>query len=80
MNFFVIQENSNVFIVDWSSEATKLDYVKVAHSVTLIGNSIGTFILSIGISPKNVHCIGHSLGAHVCGFCGKLSKIGRISG
>jgi hypothetical protein len=28
----------------------------------------------------NVHCIGHSLGAHVCGYTGKIFKLKRISG
>ena len=27
-----------------------------------------------------VHCIGHSLGAHVCGYAGKEVKLKRISG
>lgn len=28
----------------------------------------------------DVHCIGHSLGSHVCGFCGKVNQLNRISG
>jgi hypothetical protein len=75
-----LKEDANVFIVDWSEDASKLDYIKVAHIVDLIGYTIGSFIESIRISVKQVHCIGHSLGAHVCGFCGKFAKIGRISG
>ena len=41
---------------------------------------MGEFIKSARIPPKNVHCIGHSLGAHVCGFAGKEVKLNRITG
>lgn len=38
------------------------------------------------MDPKNIHIVGHSLGAHMAGFCGKTfqeltgKKIGHITG
>ena len=34
----------------------------------------------LAVFKYKIHCIGHSLGAHACGFSGKLVKLGRISG
>ena len=34
-----------------------------------------------GLDPKNVHIIGHSLGAHTAGYAGeRIQKLGRITG
>lgn len=40
-----------------------------------------------GVNLNNIHCVGHSLGAHVCGYAGKYLRrmnysnpIQRISG
>ena len=57
-----MKEDANVFIVDWSVLSSKFDYVRVAHSINLIGMEIANFIYSLDISNENIHCIGHSLG------------------
>jgi hypothetical protein len=49
-------------------------------NVRLIAADIAQFIRNNQISPMKVHCIGHSLGAHVCGYTGKVFKLKRISG
>ncbi len=34
-----------------------------------------------GLNPKDVHIIGHSLGAHTAGYAGEhINKLGRITG
>lgn len=77
---FERNENMNLFLVDWGQGAAMPDYPKAAQNVVYVGLKIASFILNNKISPSNVHCIGHSLGAHVCGFAGKVMKLKRISG
>ncbi len=46
-----------------------------------IGRKTAEIIKKLKLDPtSDVHCIGHSLGAHLCGFCGKVKKLNRISG
>jgi len=73
-------ESVNVFAVNWSVGASGLDYFAAAANAKTCGTAIGNFISRTGITATNVHCIGHSLGAHVCGFSGKVTKLGRITG
>lgn len=38
-------------------------------------------VQTTNLNQYKVHCIGHSLGAHICGYMGKeVGKIFRISG
>lgn len=40
-------------------------------------------LISKGMSESDIHCIGHSLGAHACGYAGQFmgsNKIGWITG
>jgi len=65
-------------------------YFYVAEVVPTVGQIVAFFIERLvnttDISLQSLHCIGHSLGAHVCGFAGKAihankqDKIGRITG
>jgi pancreatic triacylglycerol lipase len=35
----------------------------------------------LGVTPSDVHLIGHSLGAHTSGYAGeKIANLGRITG
>ena len=51
-----------------------------ANNTKIVGKKTALFLNQSNIDPLDVHCIGHSLGAHTCGFVGKYSKLGRISG
>ncbi|KAF6202054.1 hypothetical protein GE061_004451 [Apolygus lucorum] len=76
--------------VGWGKLAKTLLYDEAARKVLGVGGCLADFInflVTEGNIPKNsIHLVGHSLGAHVCGFAGKIfkkkyrMKINRISG
>lgn len=81
---------TNVIGIDWS-EQSKKSYLHAARSCKKVGEIVGDFILTLVKNNtdllKNVHLIGHSLGAHMFGFTGKYinkmtngSSVGRITG
>ncbi len=50
-------------MVDWSDGAdTGINYYKAVNNVRTVGSQIAQFIRFVGINPRTVHCIGHSLG------------------
>jgi len=74
----------NVILVDWELGADG-KYEISACNTRLVGAQISFLITKLEIfkkaSRKRVHLIGHSLGAHVCGFAGKkLPGLARITG
>ncbi|MEA5618259.1 lectin-like protein, partial [Cronbergia sp. UHCC 0137] len=78
---FLLQKNvgdANFVIVDWSeltgSFLTPFDdgiYRGAAENTKLVGEALGNYLLNQGIDPKNIHLVGHSLGAHVIGVAGR---------
>lgn len=78
----MLVEDANVIAVNWEyvAKGPLYNYLSVVDKVGKFGSAIGNFIKSVNMNYMNVHCIGHSLGAHVCGFAGKTVKLGRISG
>ncbi|CAF0887214.1 unnamed protein product [Brachionus calyciflorus] len=72
--------DGNIVSVDWEEGAKAPNYFSAAENVEITGTKLGEFIREVGINVSKVHCIGHSLGAHACGFAGKVIKLGRISG
>ena len=81
----------NICTVDWSEGANvgtfNLDYPKAAQNTRVVGDVTGQLIdwlsKSKGYKNDKITCIGHSLGAHICGYAGKEVKNGalkRISG
>jgi pancreatic triacylglycerol lipase len=74
------EKDVNVFIVDWGDGAMNKDYLTAVFNMRITAQRLADFIKNSGIDPLNVHCIGHSLGAHACGFAGKVKKFGRITG
>lgn len=79
----------NIIIVDYQKYGN-LSYPISIVKARMVGDYVGKVIASLHQQSKlrfeDVHAIGHSLGAHVCGFVGKTvnalsgKKIGRITG
>ncbi|XP_022917548.1 phospholipase A1 VesT1.02-like [Onthophagus taurus] len=61
--------------VDWGELASSAE---VVSSINLVGNLIGTYIIAIQetfeFPLENIHFIGHSLGAHIGGYAGRLVR------
>ncbi|CAH0581293.1 unnamed protein product [Chrysodeixis includens] len=81
-NAYLETKKSIVITVDWSITADNFLYPWVANETKAIGARIATFLDNLNyrynISGKEMHLIGHSLGAHVMGNAGSRTKI-RIS-
>jgi hypothetical protein len=55
-----------------------LNFQKVGAEIAKLVN---TMISNAGAKASDFHCIGHSLGAHICGYAGsRISGLGRITG
>ncbi|XP_050442779.1 pancreatic lipase-related protein 2-like isoform X4 [Adelges cooleyi] len=82
-NELLKNSNSNVILVQWSSwtdyDTATRKTKDVGHEVANLINTLGELV---GLELKNVHLIGHSLGAHAAGFAGKKlqGQVGRITG
>jgi Lipase len=66
-----------VVIVDWSGPAQGPLYNVAQSNVQPTGAYVGEmhdYFGSLGHAVSNTHCIGLSLGAHVCGHSGKSSS------
>lgn len=72
----------NVFCVDWSSSAQTINYASARYDVPSVGQLVANFIDFLnekgGMSFSTLGLIGHSLGAHVSGYAGKLVKRGKV--
>uniref|UniRef100_A0A8C9FT69 Triacylglycerol lipase n=1 Tax=Pavo cristatus TaxID=9049 RepID=A0A8C9FT69_PAVCR len=77
-------ENMNCIAVDWK-EGAKGTYVCAVNNIRVIGAEVAYFIETLQklfrYSPREIHLIGHSLGAHTAGEAGRRVRgIRRISG
>lgn len=52
-------------MVDWAEGAAAPNYFAASDNVRITGQKIADFIKKANIDASKVHCIGHSLGAHV---------------
>lgn len=60
--------------VDWESLAAPIDYIAARRNARPVGDYLAemyVYLTEQGLSLDATHCIGKSLGAHVCGFSGK---------
>ncbi|KAK7100049.1 hypothetical protein V1264_023057 [Littorina saxatilis] len=78
-------DNVNVITVDWGSGAG-FPYTQAAANTRVAGAELARLISLLGeqkgVSARNIHMVGHSLGAHVAGNAGRILRgsLGRISG
>ncbi|XP_041358215.1 inactive pancreatic lipase-related protein 1-like isoform X2 [Gigantopelta aegis] len=75
----------NVIVVDWKNGANDIYYPESAANTRVVGAIVAKLVSILHdeyqVDLKNVHLIGHSLGAHVCGYIGtRVPGIGRITG
>lgn len=73
----------NSIIMDWS-RGSHQTFSQSAAIVSSMGAYLANFLqklLELGADRNKIHLIGHSLGAHICGFAGKRirNRIGRIT-
>ncbi|KAJ8928227.1 hypothetical protein NQ314_019174 [Rhamnusium bicolor] len=78
-------EEVNIICVDWSNGATLPNYVKASANTRLVGKQLSLLLRGLveknGLSLRNTHLIGFSLGAHIAGFAGAdLGNLSRITG
>lgn len=82
-DLFLQRESANVILADVSRANPPMYLVAVANT-RLVAREVADLIKSSGVTPSNVHIVGHSLGAQTAGFVGKQfgsrSKIGHITG
>lgn len=81
---FLDTMDCNVIVVDWRG-GNVLPYSQATANGRVVGAEIAFLVKTIervlGSSPPSFHCIGHSLGAQICGYAGsRLHNLGRISG
>ncbi|XP_023012525.2 pancreatic triacylglycerol lipase [Leptinotarsa decemlineata] len=84
------QEDCNVIIIDWQ-RGSRPPYTQAVANIRLVGAITAYLLNDIArltgdLKLDHVHAIGHSLGAHMCGYIGyTLQKefnltLGRITG
>jgi hypothetical protein len=78
--------NYNVICVDWKQYSTDLSYAIAKARAKHIGKDIARVVSRITKNmtegTADMHLIGHSLGAHIVGFTGKIltNLVPRITG
>ncbi|XP_033327450.2 pancreatic triacylglycerol lipase isoform X1 [Megalopta genalis] len=84
-----LREDCNVMIVNWIGGAGP-PYTQAVANTRIVGAMTARLASQLvqigGVDPARMHCIGHSLGAHTCGYVGYSMKhdydivLGRITG
>lgn len=86
----LLQEDCNVIIIDWS-RGSGPPYTQAVANIRLVGAITAHLLHRISnytgsLKLDHAHAIGHSLGAHLCGYIGYTLQqkfnitIGRITG
>lgn len=76
----------NVIAVNWQYGADNVIYAKSAANTRVVGAIIGELLKNLHsagqTSYSKIHLVGHSLGAHICGYAGAIvgGRIAKITG
>ncbi|XP_076115296.1 inactive pancreatic lipase-related protein 1-like [Mytilus galloprovincialis] len=81
---FMTQGEMNIIVVDWSGGAFD-PYDQAVANTRVVGAVIAELVKRLhnvtNTEYSNVYLVGHSLGAHICGYAGeRLPGLGRITG
>ncbi|XP_011647607.1 phospholipase A1-like [Pogonomyrmex barbatus] len=82
---FLEWDDVNVVVIDWSTAGNTWNYYKAAVNTRIVGYRVSKFIEHVTNATLTkdepdvnnwgpLHLIGHSLGAHICGFVAKELK------
>ena len=61
----------NVIVVDWTELSRLPCYIAAVHNMKAVAKCVAelfTFLRNSGVDVSKTICVGHSLGAHVCGI------------
>ncbi|KAK0175384.1 hypothetical protein PV327_009136 [Microctonus hyperodae] len=84
-NYFVTGNNYNIIAVNWYP-LSSTEYPTAVRYTRPVGEYVGALLQFLNnaaqLSYRNVHILGHSLGAHIAGFAGAnvSGVVGRITG
>lgn len=79
----LLSEDLYVIAVDWSG-GNRFPYSQAVANTVIAAASTRRLLQAMivkGVTPEQIHLIGHSLGAHISSFIGReIRNLGRISG
>ncbi|XP_070507980.1 lipase member H-like [Chironomus tepperi] len=78
---YLYRNDSNIIFGDWSFYSPFFNYIAVAGSVPELAKTFLKYLNKIkqtGYDLKQIHFVGHSLGAHVFGKIGEILKADNI--
>lgn len=68
---FVQNGHYNLFMIDYGAVSRAPCYVSLVQNIKYVSNCLASYLrafLNSGMQKKTITCIGHSMGAHVCGM------------
>ena len=70
-------DDFNVILVDWSGSqllltGSRAGYPLSVANTRVVGAEIGELIKALPVDRSKIHIIGHSLGAHIASYAGKI--------
>lgn len=82
---YVNHGDYNVFMVDWGILCQPPCYVAAVHNLKPVAKCLAhsfSFLRNSGMPVQRTTCVGHSLGAHICGLMSNYLdfRIERIIG
>lgn len=66
-----------MFVADWGSLSSPPCYVAAVHNMKSVARCLAeylTFLRDSGLKIDKTTCVGHSLGAHICGLMSNFMK------
>lgn len=75
----------NVFMLDWGTLCQPPCYVAAVHNLRPVARCVADALSALrraGLRTDNLTCVGHSLGAHLCGIIANYLtfRLNRIIG